>query len=715
MVADRLTSAAYRLVVGVLFLLIGSVRNASADDPGMRFLLVDGSEIDGTLSAAEEPERLRINSQLFAQPIEISTQNLLEARREPLNSDRVEDDDPDSSTNTIAFLLDDGSRFVGNVVSWHDGVIMLETEDLGRVSFAAQRVVRIVDQASMPHQILALSDARYRFRRETGWSFTEQGMTCTVPESTAVAGINLPDRFRIRIEVACEGTADFELSLGDRSPGGAGQGGARVDRRVDRRGGSISRLPTERFVTRVEWFDKSVSLVRSNASVSDAGVFDVADSAGRLSLDLYCDQMTGRLLAYRDGVLQADVSLVDEEPVVRRELTLINRGDPVQLTSFELFHWDGQPPPSQYLPDRFTLFRDGSIVDQVADQWDADRFRVDGTWHAMDDLARMEFAVAAQVAPACDVSLSGGSRVRGQVEGRDTNGAILVRDGTGTVLAVAPSRVTRWVGRSEDVTAAPVDASQFQADGVSLWGRLLRGRDVGATFGWRCLSGENDVGISATDGVTIRFASTSDSDAKSVPELGMLELRCGDRLPGQLISIQPNGVRFQSDWCGEVLVALGEVRRIRTGPAVAAGETDAPWLTRLPRRMAASPPTHLLVSPTGDVLRGRLLSMDKDTARIEIRGRTRLINRSSVAEVIWLGPSDEGWAACRYVITTRDGARLGLQTAGFDGRELSGTQTELGNCRVPAAALERLRFGTRDASPGETWDLVPVKEPKTFE
>ncbi|WP_372897485.1 hypothetical protein, partial [Stieleria sp.] len=267
-----MTSAACALVVGVLFLLIGSVGNASADDPGLRFLLVDGSNIDGTLSAAEEPGRLRINSTRFAQPIEISTENLLEARREPLNAGSVVGDGLDTSTNTFAFLLSDGSRFVGNVASWLDGVIALETEDLGRVSFAAQRVVRIVDQASMPHQILALSDARYRFRRETGWSFTEQGMACTVPESTAVAGIDLPDRFRIRIEVDCEGTADFELSLGDRSPGGAGQGGARVDRR----GGSISRLPTERFITRVEWFGESVSLVRSNASVSDAGVFDVA-------------------------------------------------------------------------------------------------------------------------------------------------------------------------------------------------------------------------------------------------------------------------------------------------------------------------------------------------------------------------------------------------------------------------------------------------------
>ncbi|WP_145390990.1 hypothetical protein [Stieleria neptunia] len=707
----RLTSAAYRLVGGVLFLLIGSLANASADDPDMRFLLVDGSAIDGTLSAAEEPGTLRINSTRFAQPIEISTENLLEARRNPSDSGSVEDDGPGTLTHTFAFLLDDRSRYVGKVVSWLDDLITLDTADLGRVSFAAQRVVRIVDQASMPRQILALSDARYRFRRETGWGFTEQGMVCTVPESAAVAAIDLPNRFRIRIEVACEGMADFELSLGDRSSGGAGQGGARVDRR----GGSISRLPTERFVTRVEWFGESVSVVRSNASVSDADVFDVADSAGRLELDLYADQVAGRLLAYRDGMLRADVSLVDDEPVLRRELTLINRGDPVEVTGFELFRWDGQPPPSQFLPDRFTLFRDGSIVDQVAEQWDADRFRVDGAWHAIGDLARMEFAVATHVSPACDVTLSDGNRVRGRVDGRDADGAILVRETTGTRLAVAPSRVTRWVGRSEDVTAPAGEASRFQADGVSLWGHLLDGQDVGATFGWRSLAGENDVGIAATDGVTIRFASAAGSDATSGRQRGMLELRHGDRLPGQLISIQPNGVRFQNDWFGEVLVPSDQVSRIRSGPAVTRGETDAPSLMRLPRRQADSPPTHLLVAPTGDVLRGRLLSIDDDTARIEIRGRTRLIQRSSVAEVIWLGQSDEEPAACRYIITTRDGAQLGLQTAEFDGRELRGTHAELGSGRVPVATLESLRIGTRETSPRETWDLVPVKEPKTFE
>ena len=56
-------------------------------------------------------------------------------------------------------------------------------------------------------------------------------------------------------------------------------------------------------MTRLEWLGRSVSLVRSNASVSDVSVFDVGDQDGVLAVDLYCDQTAGRLAAYGDGAL----------------------------------------------------------------------------------------------------------------------------------------------------------------------------------------------------------------------------------------------------------------------------------------------------------------------------------------------------------------------------------------------------------------------------
>ncbi|QEF96712.1 hypothetical protein Mal15_07400 [Stieleria maiorica] len=690
-----------------------------ADEPTMRFSLADGSTAEGSLTAAEAAGTVRISNPRFAQPIALSTDHLLEARRQSMESDIATDSERDQRAKRFAIELNDRSRYVGVLVSWQDDLITMETEAVGRVSFAAERVVRIMDVDTMPDQIASLADSRYRYRREAGWEFTDRGLSGTTPDAATVADLELPDRFRIRIDVTCQGIADFELILGDRSTGGAGQGGGRIDRR----GGSLSRLPTETFVTRLEWFDNSVSLVRSNASVSDAAVFDVTDASDRLTLDLYVDQASGRLLAYHQGVKRGQVSLVDDQPVLRRELTLINRGDPVQLTQFELLQWDGRVPESRLLPDRYTLLDDGAIVQQVVREWDADRFRVGDTWHPMEDLAWMEFGVATVAAVGSEFVLRDGCRLRGEVQGRDSAGAIVLRDSTGVRLAVDPSFVVRCVGRADDVIKPAEDASRLLADGSGLWGRLIDGAGVAATFGWRVALAENDVGIAADEGVTIEFASpsevTADVELPTKSKTGMLQLRSGDRLPGQLISIQSDGVRFRSAVCDEIRVPLNAVSRVDAGPAVELDPSDLPWLTSLPRRMVDAPPTHVLVSPDGDALRGRLLSLDQQDVRIEVRDRTRLIDRASVAAVIWLDQAENGaeqkTPSCRYVVTTRDGARLGLQTASFDGHVLQGTHPQFGNCRIPVGSLERLSFGSKETSWRESLELVPVKQPKTFQ
>ncbi len=681
--------------------------------------MADGSTVEGTLSAAEAEGTVQINNPRFTQPIVVSTDHLLEARRPSAEPDVAADSTDDAGATRVAFELNDRSRYVGEVVTWQDDVITLETESVGRVSFGSERVVRIMDVNKMPRPIASLADSRFRYRREAGWEFNDQGLFGATAQTATVADLDLPDRFRIRIDVTCQGTPDFELILGDRSTGGAGQGGGRIDRR----GGSLSRLPTETLVTRIEWFDNSVSLVRSNASVSDAAVFDLTDAIDRLTLDLYADQTSGRLLAYHEGVKRGEVSLVDDQPVLRRELTLINRGAPVQVTQLELLQWDGRVPESRLLPDRYTLLHDGSIVEQVARQGDADRIRVGDAWYPIQDLAWVEFGGETVAAVGCELVLRDGCRLRGEVQGRDTAGAIVLRDSTGVRLVVAPPSVVRCVGRADDDTAPAGDASELRADGIRLWGRLLDGSGTGTTFGWRAALAENDVPITADDGVTILFASPSDvnADVESASERdhGLLTLVGGDQLPGELISIQSDGVRFRSVVCNEIRVPLVDVSRVETGPAVKVEPTDLPWLTSLPRRMVDSPPTHLLVSPDGDALRGRLLSLDQQDVRIEVRDRTRRIDRTGVAAVIWLGQAENGaekeTPSCRYVITTRDGARLGLQTATFDGYVLQGAHQSFGDCRIPVDLLQRLSFGPRETSRQERWELVPVKQPKTFQ
>lgn len=683
---------------------------AIAEEPEMRFSLSDGSTMVGGLDASGSTGSVLISSDLFRQPMVISTQVLFEARLNLPNRDSVAPKIFNPSTPTFAFVLVDGSQFVGTLQSWSDQSVVTETADLGRVEFPADRIVSVVEVSETSRQISSLATSRYRFRSEEGWRFFDGELVSETPGAAVVAKIDLPSRFQIRMEITCAGQADFELSLGDRSNAGAGQGGGRVDRR----GGSLSRMPSERFVTRLEWLADSVALVRSNPSVSDAAVFDVTDGGGVLKLDLFFDQPAGQLAAFGGGLLLGNISLIDDDPLVRSVLTMINRGDNVDVKRFELIQWDGQLPESRRLPNRFTLLRDGTLVDEIAEQWESDRFRVDGNWHSNHDLLRMEFGRVMRPQGDCEFMLSGGGRVRGRITGAAGNGMILVLGSFGDRFSIDPSRVQRLVGNPDDAKFTRASETELVAEGVRLRGALIDGTDVGATFGWQSTISESKLGITASDGVEIRFGGP---DAKSVAVLNAIwmELRSGDRLPGDLKRIDGDAVRFRSGICGEVLVSSTEISRIRLRGYDRLDRAELELLLSLPRRMKDSPPTHLLISPRGDVLRGRLLSIDAEEARMEIRGRTRMIQREKIAEIVWLDQVASKRTAVKYVVTTRVGARLGFAAAEFDGNELRGDHAVWGDCRVPSGTLQTLKFGPRGKNDQPRWNLLPVKEPRSFD
>ncbi|MCA9140702.1 MAG: hypothetical protein KDB00_28210, partial [Planctomycetales bacterium] len=678
----------------------------AADEPEMRFRFADGSEMVGRLDTANVDEQIQVHSHAFAQPMQVSTDDLLEGRimRPPV----IAPDQPTETSSRFAFLLADGSQLVGTVSDRLKPAIGIQTQHLGRLTIQDDSIVRIVQQSEMPDQILSLANSRFRFRHETGWSFNDEGLRCTEPEAATVANYELPSRFRLRLKVICDGDADFELSLGDRSVIGAGQGSGRVDRR----GGSLSRLPTERLVTRLEWVDHSVSIVRSNASVSSAEVFDPDARNGRLEIDLYCDQTDGRLIATSNGLMMANVKLADETPELRSVLTLISRRDAVVVTGLDLFHWNGIEPTSRRLPDRFTMLRDGTLINDVADDWEPNRFHLREKWHAFDELSRMELSGNLVTATACELTLTDGTRLRGridqapqqsdgQVEQGESSTLIINGDAVAETVAVDPKTVTRIIGRANDV--GPVDAAsdQFIATGIRLQGRLVDGRDWGATFGWRPDVGNDVMGIVAEQNAEVQMGRTNSRSVDRVDSepVCFLELLSGDRLPGEFVSFANEGVHFRSDLAGQVIVASADIGRVRLQRGVKPDPSESQMLLSLPRQMQDSPPTHLLVSTNGDALRGRLLSIDSQEARIEVRGRTRIVEQDRISEIIWLDQKMPITNDCRYVVTTAGGGQLGLQSAEFDGMQLRGTHSILGDCQIQSGDLTLLRFGNRPNVP----------------
>jgi len=164
----------------------------------------------------------------------------------------------------------------------------------------------------------------------------------------------------------------------------------------------------------------------------------------------------------------------------------------------------------------------------------------------------------------------------------------------------------------------------------------------------------------------------------------------------------------------------------------------------IPRFRRDSPPTHVLIAPNGDLLRGRMLGIEGDRVVFESRLETLRFDRSRVGAIVWLDapkkkdaePSavDEGAIAPAVKATgdadgfaadSDDETTLQAQLAdGFsitmkplrlvDGN-IEGSSALLGKCSFPARSVRELCSGDPAASQRlaayDTWVTTMAREP----
>ena len=164
----------------------------------------------------------------------------------------------------------------------------------------------------------------------------------------------------------------------------------------------------------------------------------------------------------------------------------------------------------------------------------------------------------------------------------------------------------------------------------------------------------------------------------------------------------------------------------------------------IPRFRRDSPPTHVLIAPNGDLLRGRMLGIEGDRIVFESRLETLRFDRSRVGAIVWLdapknvdaepAATDEGANAPAVKATDEadgfaadheDETTLQAQLAdGFcitmkplrlvDGR-IEGSSVLLGKCSFPARSVRELCTGDPAASQRlvayDTWVTTMAREP----
>jgi thiol-disulfide isomerase/thioredoxin len=210
-----------------------------------------------------------------------------------------------------------------------------------------------------------------------------------------------------------------------------------------------------------------------------------------------------------------------------------------------------------------------------------------------------------------------------------------------------------------------------------------------------------------------------------------LHLRSGDTIPCEVLAIDEKGVTFKTPLSDATFVTHDKVKSVDLVapphlPQLDEAKRDR--LLTLPRLQKGSPPTHLIYSRNGDYLRGRLLEMDAQRLKVEVRLETREIPRDRVAQITWLHadeladrktapPAPAAARVTRVQAVRGNGDRLTFVAQKADHRTIWGTSEVLGACRADLGDVDQLLFGTAiEQSAAElashVWKLHHAPEPK---
>ncbi|MEJ7595452.1 MAG: TlpA disulfide reductase family protein [Planctomycetaceae bacterium] len=164
----------------------------------------------------------------------------------------------------------------------------------------------------------------------------------------------------------------------------------------------------------------------------------------------------------------------------------------------------------------------------------------------------------------------------------------------------------------------------------------------------------------------------------------------------------------------------------------------------IPRFRRDSPPTHVLIAPNGDLLRGRLLGLDGDRIEFESRLETLRFDRSRVGAVVWLDPPKEeakkpaapgevkdatpvkatdtgdGFASdsdeeAMLQAQLADGFSMTMKPLKLVDGHIEGTSALLGKCSFPARSVRELFTGNANIGQRlaayDSWVTAMAREP----
>jgi thiol-disulfide isomerase/thioredoxin len=742
-----------------LLAVLGVAALAAAEPAGRSVLhLRDGGFVPGSLGGSGEPSLVRWQSPFFARPLDFPLGGVVAVHA------TVPGELP-KPTGEYCFEMTDDDVLYGDLRALSDAGVEFEAAGVGRVRVAREHLRRFYRWQGAERVYTGPSGL-------AGWKATggdgawreEGGQLVTDRSGASVyADLGVPDTALIEAELSWTGKPDFVLALG-----------------VDEREATAARA--FHFES---WEDELVAVGESARDADVVAVQLLGAGVDRVRVRALLDQKKRSLTVLSPGGKPlAALTLSDPRPQVFSGIRLTNTRGNLRLESLRIARWTGRPP-AEVRDDQPRLHKaDGSIVYGRVTAYDpaAKRFTVvDGkteTRLGRDEVADVYLSPspAAQKPPAAErpVRVTGldGSRVSGTLTGVGDGHLTVIRPGVGEPLRLPLAGVRSLVvlGPKAAPAAAAVAGrlGTLEAEGLRLKGRLVTG-DAKPSPDASCLAWQPDLAGSASPlrkgptgrivyrappppappmvggagagmGAAVRVARGGGvpvpAEVPMPPVLTgrrSLHLRSGDVIPCDVSHITEQGVTFTSPVSAATFVPHDKIKCVElTAVAGTPSLNDAKRdrLLTLPRAQKGSPPTHLIWSTNGDVLRGRVMAMDDRKLVVEVRLETREVPRDRVAQITWLHADELGDAAPkpaapapatpradRVQAVRADGNRVTFVAEKASHRLVSGTSDVLGECSVALDAVDLLLLGDaieRSAAElaAHRWKLRPAEEPK---
>lgn len=523
--------------------------------------------------------------------------------------------------------------------------------------------------------------------------------------------------------------------------------------------GCEMKTPQRRGALRIEAVQNTLVAVRELGGDADLVPLQTLEpGSGRLQLKLLVSQDPLRMQVYSvagERLADLQVAGLTSGPWGVR---LVNRfGGFVRLERLRLTGWDGSAPREvQSAKTRFHR-TNGDIVYATVDSLAQDQLAVtiDGGASTVP-LAEVSTLVlngaSGKVNEGISVGTLDGSRLTGELLGIDESAVTLAVAGITPAVRIPKLQVrTLLVPEQKGEEPGPsgrLGTLQLTNQFVRGWLVEWSGGAGGAALQFQPAASDSSAGLLASESGRLVYVEAPPPAARTeqeqrmrrmggvrvVPAPGIggaamdalqalagrfsppkaplakpnLHLRTGDTITCETVGVDEQGVTLTSTSTEARHVPHDRVKLLELVPGkpedVKLAKARKERLLTLPRMQRPSPPTQLVRSTSGDFLRGRVTSLDKERLKLEVRLDNREVARDLVSHIFWLHPEElaeasaespvpASQAAQRVQAHRHDGFRLTFVPREFQGGVLTGESDVLGVCRAEIDKMDELIIG----------------------